>query len=708
MTKKTKGLSTADKKIYQSILSIFRNEPRSLFNYKQIAHRLKSNTPELRQTVERVIRILEREELIEQQQRGKFRYVPEFSIFTGIVQMTQRGIAFVYNEELDLDIRISPSLTGTAFNGDLVTVELLDQTKGRKAEGRIIEIVERDRHRFVGTLEKFKKFAYVIPDNNKIHVDFYIPQGKLKDARNGDKVVIEFTSWPTNFKQPHGKVIEVLGPAGEHETEMHAIISEFGFTTEFTPRAVKESLQCPDIISKEEIALRRDMRDTLTFTIDPVDAKDFDDALSFRKLDNGLMEIGVHIADVSHYVTRNSALDMDAYDRGTSVYLVDRTIPMLPERLSNDLCSLKPNVDRLAFSVIFKMNEKAEVSDYEICKTIIHSDRRFSYEEAQEVIEGHSEELGEVIPALNRLAHILRERRFKEGAIGFESDEFRFELDEQGKPLRVMRKIRKDAHKMIEEFMLLANRTVARHVFKKMNNAPIPHRVHESPVPEKLELFVAMAKKFGYHIDTSSDLRLSQSINKMVEETEDRIESSILHPLAIRSMEKAFYTSQKTGHFGLAFDFYTHFTSPIRRYPDLLVHRLLYRYLQGDMSVDRAWLEKACHQSSRQEEKAAKAERASVKYKQTEYLSQFVGDQFEGIVSGVTEWGLYVELKANHCEGMVRIKDIQGDYYEYYEKEIALVGRRTGNRYTIGDEVDVRIKKTNLHKRTVDLELLNV
>lgn len=707
MTKKNKGLSTADNKLYQSILSVFRNEPRSLFNYKQVAHRLKSNTPELRISIEKVIKVLEREELVEQVQRGKYRYVPEFSIFTGIVQMTQRGIAFVYNEELDLDIRISPSLTGTAFNGDLVTVELLDQNKGKKAEGRIIEIIERERHQFVGTVEKFKKFAYVIPDNNKIHVDFYIPQGKLKDARNGDKVVIEFTSWPSNFNQPHGKVIDVLGPAGEHETEMHAIISEFGFTTEFSPRAVKESLQCPDIISQEEIKLRKDLRDVLTFTIDPADAKDFDDAISFRQLENGLMEIGVHIADVAHYVTRNSALDLDAYERGTSVYLVDRTIPMLPERLSNDLCSLKPDVDRLAFSVLFTMNDRAEVKEYYISKSVIHSRRRFSYEEAQEVIEGNSTELSDVLPKLNNMALILRERRFKEGAIGFESDEFRFELDEKGKPLRVMKKVRKDAHKMIEEFMLLANRTVATHVYKKMNNPPIPYRVHESPVPEKLELFVTMAKKFGYQIDTSSDLRLSQSINKMVAETEDKIESSILHPLAIRSMEKAFYTSQKTGHFGLAFDYYTHFTSPIRRYPDLLVHRFLYRYLHNEMGTDKAWLEKACHQSSRQEEKAAKAERASVKYKQTEYLGQFVGEEFEGIVSGITEWGMYVELKANHCEGMVRIKDIQGDFYEYYEKEISLVGRRTGRRFTIGDDVQVRIRKTNLHKRTVDLELLN-
>jgi len=695
-------------KLYDSILKLFRNNPRGLFNYKQVAHRVESNNISLREQIAKVLNILEREELIEQIRPGKFRYIPEYSIFTGLVQMTQRGMAFVYNEDLDVDIRISPALTGKALDGDTVTVELLSQSKGRRPEGRIIEVIERDRHRFVGTVEKFKASAFVIPDSNKIHVDFFIPKGKLKGARNGDKVVVEFIEWPEKYNQPHAKVVEVLGPAGVNETEMHAIVSEFGFSTKFDPRTIKESLQAPDIISEEEIKSRRDMRDTLTFTIDPVDAKDFDDAISFKELEKGTVEIGVHIADVAHYVHPGTMLDEEAFERGTSVYLVDRTIPMLPERLSNDLCSLKPHIDRLSFSIVFKMDSSAKVLDYWIGKTVIHSDRRFSYEEAQEVIEGKSDELKEAIPRINDLALLLKEARFKNGAISFESDEFRFELDENGVPLKVIKKVRKDAHKMIEEFMLLANRTIASHVSKKLKNYPIPYRVHESPKQEKLEMFINMAKRFGYQINSTSDAALAKSINEMVAATEGKVEASILHPLAIRSMEKAFYTTKETTHFGLAFDYYTHFTSPIRRYPDLLVHRHLFRYLNGEQPKDQSGMEKACQQSSKQEEKSAKAQRASVKYKQTEYLSRFVGEEFEGIISGVTEWGLFVELNDNHCEGMVRIKDIQGDLYEFYDKELAVVGRRTKNKYTLGDQVRVKIKRTNLHKRTVDLQLLGV
>lgn len=691
--------------LYQAILNIFRNSPRSLFNYKQISHQLQSNTPEIRQQVGRVLKILEKEDIIEQVRTGKFGYIPEYSLLTGTIEMTGRGVGFVYNEEFEQDIRINPSLTNKAFHGDTVTVELLSQKGGKRQEGRVVEIIERKRHQFVGTVEKMHKFGFVIPDSNKIHVDFFIKNRDLNGAENGDKVIIEFLDWAEKFDQPQGRVIEVLGQAGENDTEMHAIVAEFGFETRFSPRALKESLQCPEIISKEEIAKRRDMRTTTTFTIDPADAKDFDDAISFEKLEGGTFEIGVHIADVSHYVKKGTALDDDAYDRATSVYLVDRTIPMLPERLSNDLCSLKPEVDRLAFSVVFKMNTDGKVLDYWIGKTVIHSDQRFSYEEAQETIEGRSKEMKDIIPLLNDVAIKLRKKRFEEGSISFESDEFRFELDEKGVPLSVYKKVRFDAHKLIEEYMLLANRTVAEHVFKKMKKAPVPYRVHESPNPEKLEPFIAMAKRFGYKIDPSSDIALARSINKMVEETEGKMEASLLHPLAIRSMEKAFYTTQNTSHFGLHFDYYTHFTSPIRRYPDLMLHRQLMQYLDGKFQANQEELEKQCSHSSKQEEKAAKAERASVKYKQVEYLSRFEGQRFEGVVSGVTDWGLYVALVDNHCEGMIRIKDLEGDFYEFYEKEFSIIGRRTKKKFTLGDPLSVIVKKTNLHKRTVDLKI---
>ncbi|MFT5723440.1 MAG: ribonuclease R, partial [Bacteroidia bacterium] len=435
------------------------------------------------------------------------------------------------------------------------------------------------------------------------------------------------------------------------------------------------------------------------------DAKDFDDAISFHKLDNGHVEVGVHIADVSHFVRPNSALDDEAFNRATSVYLVDRTIPMLPERISNHLCSLKPNVDRLAFGVVFELDQNAKVVNYWIGKTVIHSDRRFSYEEAQEVIEGNSKELKEEVQLLNALSLKLRAQRFKSGAISFESDEYRFTLDEKGKPIEVIKKERKEAHKMIEDYMLLANKTVAQHVFTKIKKT-LPYRVHAAPNVEKMSFFIQTAKKFGYTIDTKSPELISASINDMVEKTEGRVESNILHPLAIRSMEKAVYTTKDTYHFGLNFSYYTHFTSPIRRYPDLIVHRLLFDYLNNKNAPNADDIEKACKHSSQMEQRATQAERASTKYKQIEYLSDYIGETFEGIISGVTEWGIFVELKDNHCEGMIRISDMKGDFYEFYEKELCVIGRRTSRKYTFGDTVKVKIKKTNMNKRTADFTFI--
>ncbi len=709
MKKKKKINKSGPKKLpgkYRQLLEFFRLNPRKSFNYKQITHQLGINSQEQKEDVIKILQVMEKEEIIEAVDRGRYRYVPDFSLFTGKVEFTQRGAAFVLVDELEEDVYVSKSLSGMALNGDIVTVELIRQKKGSRLEGKIIEVVERARTEFVGTVQRMKKFAFVIPDNSRIHVDFFVTPENMNKAKDGDKVVVELLDWPIGKPNPYGLVTSILGKAGEHDTEMHAIVAEFGFKVDFEPNVLADAEAFPDTISKEEISKRKDFRKTLTFTIDPVDAKDFDDAISYKVLDNGNFEIGVHIADVSHFVRPNSALDDEAYDRATSVYLVDRTIPMLPERISNHLCSLKPNVDRLAFAVIFELDKNADMVNYWVGKTVIHSDRRFSYEEAQEVIEGNSNEYKKEIQQLNALALKLRSQRFKSGAISFESDEYRFTLDENGKPLEVIKKERKEAHKMIEDYMLLANKTVAKHVYTKIKKT-LPYRVHESPNVEKMAFFIQTAKKFGYLIDTKSHETISATINSMVERSEGKVEANILHPLAIRSMEKAVYTTKDTYHFGLNFDYYTHFTSPIRRYPDLIVHRLLFDYLNKKNGPDAEAIEKACKHSSQMEQKATQAERASTKYKQIEFLSDFIGDVFTGIISGVTEWGIFVELKDNHCEGMVRISDMKGDFYEFYEKDLSVVGRRTGRRYTFGDEVKIRIKKTNMNKRTADFSLIH-
>jgi len=661
---------------------------------------------EKRNEIIKILELMSKEEILESEGQGKFRYQPDFTCFTGRAELTSRGAAFVVVEELEEDVHVSPSLTGQAFNGDTVTVELLHQKSGKRPEGRIIEVVERARKEFVGTVQKMKKFAFVVPDNSRIHVDFFIDKRDQMECADGDKVLVEFIDWPASSPNPNGKVVQVLGKAGEHNTEMHAIIAEFGFKTSFDADVESEAESYSERIPSDEIAKRRDMRGTLTFTIDPEDAKDFDDAISFKRLGDNKLEIGVHIADVSHYVTPGSLLDEEAYNRATSVYLVDRTVPMLPERLSNNLCSLRPKVDRLAYSVIFEMDEDANVHSYWIGKTVIHSNHRFSYEGAQEVIEGNSELHAIEIRLLNQMALKMQKRRFAEGAISFESDEYKFTLDEAGKPISVDKKVRKEAHKMIEDFMLLANKTVAKHAYQTYKGKVFPYRVHPSPNLEKMVNFVEMAKRFGHIIDTKNSDTISQTINKMVHATEGKVESGILHPLAIRSMEKALYTTKDTSHFGLAFPFYTHFTSPIRRYPDLIVHRLLHNYQLNEKRGDDMNIEKACSHSSKREIQASLAERASTKYKQTEYLSNHIGEQFDGIISGVTEWGIYVEIIENHCEGMVRIADLHGDYFEFYEKELAVIGRKTGKKYTFGDPVKIVVKKTNLNKRIIDFSVV--
>ena len=709
MSRKRKIKKSGPKQLpgkYRQIIEFFQRNPRQSFNYKQITHALGITKDDQKNDVIKILQVMEREEIIESASRGKYRYLPDFSMFTGTIDFTQRGAAYVVVEELNEDVYISKSLTAMALDGDTVTIELIRQKKGSRLEGKVLEVVERKRTEFVGTVQKMRKFAFIIPDNSRLHVDFFVPQNDLNGAKDGDKVLVELVDWPMSSPNPNGLVTKVLGKAGEHNTEMHAIVAEFGFDSEFLPAVLEEAEKLPATISAKEIKKRRDFRDTLTVTIDPVDAKDFDDAISFKVLDNGNYEVGVHIADVSHFVRPNSILDDEAFQRATSVYLVDRTIPMLPERVSNNLCSLRPNEDRLAFAVVFEITENASVKDYWIGKTVIHSDRRFTYEEAQEVIEKKSEEHADAIRTLNELSLKLRKKKFQDGAISFESDEYHFVLDDDGKPLEVQKKVRKEAHKMIEDFMLLANKTVAKHVHNKLKK-PLPYRVHEAPNIEKMAFFIQTAAKFGYKIDTTSHETISKTINNMVEESEGTVAANILHPLAIRSMEKAIYTTKDTYHFGLNFPYYTHFTSPIRRYPDLMVHRLMYNYINKQFGLNSEDLEKACKHSSQMEQRATQAQRASSKYKQIEYLSGFVGQTFEGVISGVTEWGIYVELNDNHCEGMVRISDMKGDFFEFYEKDLSVVGRRTGKKLSFGDTVTVRVKKTNLNKRTADFTIVS-
>jgi ribonuclease R len=554
-----------------------------------------------------------------------------------------------------------------------------------------------------------ERFAFLIPDDRKMQHDIFIPISDLNGAKNGVKAVAEITDWPAGAKNPIGRIKHVLGVQGENDTEMNAILAEYGFPLAFNKEVEHESEEIPEAITGDEIRRRRDFRDVLTFTIDPFDAKDFDDALSFKKLNNGNYEVGIHIADVSHYIQPDSALDREALERATSVYLVDRVIPMLPERLSNGLCSLRPNEDKLCFAAVFELDEEAHVKNEWFGKTVIHSDRRFTYEEVQKIIEDKAGEFSEEIEKLNALAYKLRERKFKMGAISFESTEVKFNLDEQGRPTGVYVKERKDAHKLIEDFMLLANRKVAEYVSKLgkgKNKYTFVYRVHDSPKPDSLANFAQFAARFGYKINTKSDKEIARSLNFLMEDVEGKKEQNVLTQLAIRSMAKAIYTTKSSSHYGLAFDHYTHFTSPIRRYPDVMVHRLLFHYLNGGQPANAAFYEKLCEHCSQMEKKAADAERASVKYKQAEFLKDQIGAVYTGIISGVTEWGMYVEIIENKCEGMIRLRDITDDFYTLDEKNYAIIGQRKRKIYQLGDEVRIRVKNVDLTKKQIDFSLV--
>lgn len=696
--------------LIQLISDVLEKSNKEALNYKQVSAKLNITDSDAKETILDILKQQAKKGVFAEPERGKFRLKDLKTFIIGKVDMTADGAAFIVpDDEFEKDVFVSSRKLHNALHGDKVKVYIYAKKSGRKNEGEVVEIIQRAKTDFIGVIKISDRFAFVNVDDKKMLHDIFVPLSDLNGAKNGQKVQVSITDWPEGAKNPIGKITTILGEQGENNTEMNAILAQYGFPLSFPPEVEKEANAIPEQVSAEEIEGRRDFRDTVTFTIDPADAKDFDDAISFKKLENGNYEIGVHIADVSHYVKPNSALDKEAYGRATSVYLVDRVIPMLPERLSNGVCSLRPNEDKLCFAAVFELDEKANIISQWFGRTVIHSNRRFSYEEAQEVIETKEGDHAEEILKLNELAYILREKKFKEGAISFESTEVKFKLDEHGKPIGVYVKERKDAHKLIEDYMLLANRKVAEFIAKKgkgKQKYTFIYRSHDSPNLETLNTFALFAARFGYKINTKSDKEIAKSLNYLMEDVEGKKEQNVLTQLAIRSMAKAVYTTKKTSHYGLAFDHYTHFTSPIRRYPDVMVHRLLAAYLNGEKSANEEEYEIAASHASAMEKRAADAERASIKYKQAEYLEDNIGNTYTGIISGVTEWGMYIELTANKCEGMIRLRDLTDDFYVLDEKNYCIVGQRKKKTYQLGDEVQVKVKKVDLSKRQIDFSLI--
>jgi len=707
---KKKNNSSIDQVLTQMVLDIFEQNGNTPLNYKQVSAKLNVRDPEAREIIFDVLKDQAFSGVLKEVTPGKFKLLELKTFIEGTVDMTNDGSAFIVtNDEFENDIFIAPRKLRNALNGDRVKVYVYAKSKGKNKEGEVIEILQRAKMEFTGIVKLSERFAFFIPDDRKMLHDIFIPINELNGAKNGIKAIAQITDWPAEAKNPIGRITHILGKQGENDTEMNAILAEFGFPLSFPAEVEHEAEAISDIITPEEISRRRDFRNITTFTIDPFDAKDFDDALSFKQLENGNYEVGVHIADVSHYIKPDSALDKEADERATSVYLVDRVIPMLPEHLSNGLCSLRPKEDKLCFSAVFEMDEEAHIITEWFGKTIIHSDRRFTYEEVQDILEKKSAEFEHELHKLNALAYKLRERKFKNGAISFETTEVKFKLDEDGKPIGVYVKERKDAHKLIEDFMLLANRKVAEHVSKMgkgKHKYTFVYRVHDSPKPESLANFAQFAARFGYKINTKSDKETAKSLNYLMEDVEGKKEQNVLTQLAIRSMAKAIYTTKSSSHYGLAFDHYTHFTSPIRRYPDVMVHRLLFHYLNGGQSANAEHYEKLCQHSSQMEKKASDAERASIKYKQAEFLKDQVGSVYSGVISGVTEWGMYVEIIENKCEGMIRLRDISDDFYTLDEKNYAIIGQRKKKVYQLGDEVRIRVKSVDLTKKQIDFSLV--
>lgn len=681
------------------------------FNYKQVAHAIDALTGPQQRLIAEILADMAASGDIIETTPGKYKAPQRNNVTTGTFVRRSNGKNSVITDDDGEAIFVAERNSMHALNGDRVKVHIAARRRGAEPEAEVIEIIEKKDQTFIGTLQVEKHFGYLLTDSKFLATDIFIPRAKLKGGKTGDKAIVRITDWQADAKNPRGEVIDILGTTGENNAEMHAILAEFGLPYRYPENVTKAADKIDAGITPEEIAKRVDMRGVTTFTIDPRDAKDFDDALSIRRLPDGHYEVGVHIADVTHYVKPDTLIDREAQKRATSVYLVDRTVPMLPEHLCNGICSLRPDEEKLAFSCIFKMDENANVLDSRICRTVIKSDRRFTYEEAQDVIETGNGDFKEEILTLDQMAKKLRQRRFDEGSVEFDRVEVRFEIDEEGHPVGVFFKESKEANKLVEEFMLLANKTVASFIGKvdgRKKAKAFVYRVHDQPDPGKLADFSALSRNFGYKVKSQGSAKeVNRSINKMLKDVKGRGEENLLSTLAIRSMAKAVYTTHNIGHYGLAFDYYTHFTSPIRRYPDMMVHRLLERYLAGGRSANLAKLEEQCKHSSEMEQLAANAERASIKYKQVEYLGDHLGEVYEGVISGVTEWGLYVELDENKCEGLVPVRDLADDYYEFDEKNYCLTGRRNHNRYRLGDKVRVKVARANLERKQLDFALVD-
>ncbi|UUC46298.1 ribonuclease R [Flavobacterium cerinum] len=721
MSKKHKKLGKKGKDFSAKIFKILSKEPNKTFNYKQIAAILELNDTQSRNEIIKELKYLTSKEKIEEVDRGKYRIITKADYFEGIIDMTSRKTAYLVSPDLEDDVFIPTNNLNHALDGDKVKVYIYNRRKGRRPEGEVVEIVERRKTDFVGVIDIQKNFAFVTSANPKMYTDIFIPKDKIGEAQNGDVVLVHIEDWPAKADSPFGVVTKVLGKPGEHNTEIHAILAEYGLPYDFPIEVEVYAKKLDTSIQESEILKRRDMRNTLTFTIDPKDAKDFDDALSFEKLPNGNYEIGIHIADVSHYVQEGTVLDDEAYNRATSVYLVDRVVPMLPEVLSNFACSLRPHEEKYTFSAVFELNEKAELVNQWFGRTVTYSDQRFAYEEAQHIIETK----GNRIPAeisltgteyivddpiveatlkLNELAKILRRKRMQNGAISFDKVEVKFNLNENAEPVGVYFKVAKDANHLIEEFMLLANRKVAEFIGKQKKT--FVYRIHDEPDEDKLINLQTVISKFGYSINFKSKDSISKSLNTLLEDVQGKKEQNLVDTLAIRSMSKASYSTENIGHYGLAFDYYSHFTSPIRRYPDVMAHRLLQHYLDGGASADAEVYEEKCMHSSTMESLAANAERDSIKYMQVKYMQDHKDEEFLGVISGVTEWGIYVEIIENKCEGMVRIREIRDDYYTFDEKQYALVGEISHNILQLGDEVIVKVKNADLVKKQLDFHFI--
>jgi ribonuclease R len=696
------------KKLKNAILSILYEEPARVVNYKQISSWLDIKDSEGRRLINIALEEMKDDEYLEQISRGRYRLKAKTGTVCGVVELQRQGFAYINSDEVDRPILVSAHNLNNAMDGDKVRVHLYARRKKHDLEGKVTEIVERAKTIFVGTVQMSRNFAFLLPAG-KVGFDIFIAKENLNGAKDGQKAIAEITEWPPKARSPFGKITEVLGDTGNNDAEMHAILAEFELPHKFPEKVDKVAEKIPFEIPEEEYKKRRDFRDVTTFTIDPSDAKDFDDALSLQKLENGNWEVGVHIADVTHYVTTNSLMETEAQSRATSVYLVDRVVPMLPERLSNGVCSLRPNEDKLCFSAVFEMTEDAKVVKQWFGKTIIHSNKRFAYEDAQEIIETGKGELDEEVLKLNDLAKKLRAVRFKNGSIAFDRVEIKFNIDDKGKPLSVYFKEAKEANQLIEEFMLLANKKVAEFIGKtkgRKKSKTFVYRIHDKPDPDKLESFNSFISRFGYGIQLQSAKTISNSMNNLLVHVKGKKEQNVVETLAIRTMAKAEYSTRNIGHYGLAFDHYTHFTTPIRRYPDMMVHRLLEKYLEDGRSASEQKYEDLCRHSSDMEARAANAERASIKYKQVEFMQDHVGEVYPGVISGITDWGIYVELD-NKIEGMIPIRELDDDFYIFDEKNYALVGRHKHKKYQLGDEITVKIWRTNLEKKQLDFKLAN-